>query len=84
MKIEVPHKDPLLVVHYEGWNRYFDEIIKQVSPRLAPLGTYTSRLDIPKYLLKSENAMVGVIINRINPIGIKNTVNDNIKSGENK
>jgi hypothetical protein len=67
IKIESPSKEPLLVVHYEGWNKYYDEIIKQGSSRVAPSGTYTSRLDIPKYQLKQENAMVGVIINRINP-----------------
>lgn len=65
IKIESPNKEPLLVVHYEGWNKYYDEIIKQTSPRLAPLGTYTSRLDIPKYHLKNDNSMVGVIVNRI-------------------
>jgi hypothetical protein len=65
IKIECANKDPLLVVHYEGWNKYYDEIIKQSSPRLAPLGTYSNRRDIPKYQLKSENSMVGIIINRI-------------------
>lgn len=27
MKIESANKEPLLVVHYEGWNQYFDEIV---------------------------------------------------------
>lgn len=27
IKIESPNKDPMLVVHYEGWNKYYDEII---------------------------------------------------------
>ncbi len=65
IKIECANRDSLLVVHYEGWNKYYDEIIKQNSPRIAPLGTYTSRKDIPKYMLKSDNSMVGVITNRI-------------------
>lgn len=67
IKIESPNKEPLLVVHYEGWNKYYDEIIKQNSQRIAPLGFYTNRLDIPKYQLKNDNSMVGVIINRIMP-----------------
>ena len=28
IKIECANKEPLLVVHYEGWNKYYDEIIK--------------------------------------------------------
>ncbi len=64
-KIECAGRDPLLVVHYDGWNNYYDEIIKISSPRLAPFGTYTSRKDLPKYCLKTENSMVGIIINRI-------------------
>jgi hypothetical protein len=28
---------------------------------------YSSRRDIPKYLLKNENSMVGIIVNRILP-----------------
>ena len=35
IKIESPNKDTLLVVHYQGWSKYFDEIIKITSPRLA-------------------------------------------------
>lgn len=35
------------------------------SNRLAPLGFYTNRTDIPKYKLKTENSMTGDIINRI-------------------
>jgi hypothetical protein len=65
MKIESANKEPLLVIHYEGWNKYFDEILPQNSPRVAPLGYYTSRKDIPKYALKEENSMQGIIINRV-------------------
>jgi len=28
IKIECTNKEPLLVVHYDGWNKYYDEIIK--------------------------------------------------------
>jgi len=55
MKIESANKEPLLAIHYEGWNKYFDEILPINSQRLAPHGLYTSRLDIPKYALKGEN-----------------------------
>ena len=34
-------KSKLLYVHYDGWNRYYDEFIWDHSPRLAPLGLYT-------------------------------------------
>jgi hypothetical protein len=64
-KIECAGRDTLVIVHYEGWNSYYDEVIKLNSPRLAPMGTYTNRKDIPKYQLKSENSMVGIIVNRI-------------------
>lgn len=36
-------------IHYDGWSRYYDEYITQSSERIAPLGLYTSRKDIPKY-----------------------------------
>lgn len=64
IKIENPNKETLLVAHYEGWNKYYDEIIKMSSQRVAPHGLYTSRKDIPKYMLKDNNSMVGIIVNR--------------------
>jgi hypothetical protein len=57
MKIESPNRMPLLIIHYEGWNKYYDEIVPINSPRIAPFGLYTSREDIPKYQLKSMNSM---------------------------
>jgi hypothetical protein len=65
IRIECANREPLVVVHYEGWNKYYDEIIKVNSPRLAPHRFYTSRDDLPKYALKGDNSMVGVIVNRI-------------------
>lgn len=59
MKIESPNKEPLLAVHYEGWNKYYDEFIPLNSNRIAPLGLYTNRSDIPKYQLKTVNSMQG-------------------------
>lgn len=49
IKIESPNKEPLLVVHYEGWNNYYDEVLPISTNRIAPLGLYSSRQDIPKY-----------------------------------
>jgi hypothetical protein len=42
------HKD-LLYIHYEGWNRKYDEYLYIDSHRLAPLGVFTEREDIPIY-----------------------------------
>jgi hypothetical protein len=67
IKIDSPNKEALLVVHYEGWNKYYDEIVKQSSCRIAPFGTYTGRNDIPRYVLKEDNSMIGSIVNRIMP-----------------
>lgn len=39
----------LLYIHYEGWNRCYDEYIPADSDRISPLRLYTSRTDIPKY-----------------------------------
>ena len=40
---------PLLMVHYEGWTRKYDEFIMMDSKRIAPAGLYTNRRDIPRY-----------------------------------
>ena len=84
IKIECANKEPLLVVHYEGWNKYYDEIIKQNSPRLAPRGVYSDRKDLPKYYLKNDNSMVGIIINRIQeqPKAFSTQAGTNIKKEE--
>ena len=42
-------KTPLVYVHYEGWSRVYDEYLSFDSPRLAPLGFFTERRDIPRY-----------------------------------
>jgi hypothetical protein len=42
-------KPPLILVHYEGWSRKYDEYMLMTSQKLAPSGTYTSRTDIPRY-----------------------------------
>ncbi|TNV74237.1 hypothetical protein FGO68_gene2201 [Halteria grandinella] len=67
IKVECANREPLVIVHYEGWNKYYDEIVKVGSPRLAPHGFYTSRDDLPRYCIEGDNAMVAVIVNRIIP-----------------
>lgn len=39
----------LLYIHYDGWSRCYDEYIPADAERVAPIGFYTSRTDIPKY-----------------------------------
>jgi len=73
MIIESMDKEPILAIHYEGWNRWYDEFLSINSPRLARLGFYTNRDDIPKYRMKqvvsndssNNNSMQAFIINRI-------------------
>ena len=47
--IKTANRKDLLYIHYEGWNRKYDEYIYIDSHRIAPLGLYTSRSDIPVY-----------------------------------
>jgi len=39
----------LIYLNYEGWNRKYDEYMYIDSHRIAPLGLYTNRSDIPVY-----------------------------------
>jgi hypothetical protein len=41
LKICTQNRQALLYIHYEGWNRKYDEYIFVNSDRLAPHGTYT-------------------------------------------
>lgn len=49
LKIRAKDRQPLLYLHYDGWSRKYDEYIYQDSRRLAPLGFFTTRIDIPRY-----------------------------------
>ena len=63
LKVLSESRKPLLYVHYEGWNRKYDEYIYIDSKRIAPSGTYTSRKDIPRYFMcPHSNQMYGHII----------------------
>jgi len=52
MVVESALKEPIIAIHYEGWNMWYDEFLPLSSPRLARLGFYTDRDDIPKYKMK--------------------------------
>ena len=53
LKISTLNRQALLYIHYEGWNRKYDEYIYVDSDRLAPHGCYTSRNDIPRYSMNN-------------------------------
>lgn len=40
-----------LLIHFEGWNDIYDEVINIESQRLAPYNFFSQRDDIPKYRL---------------------------------
>lgn len=46
--IEQIGRDPLLVIHKDGFSNEWDELLYRNSPRIAVLGAYTSRTDIPR------------------------------------
>lgn len=47
--VKCANRKDLLYLHYEGWNRKYDEFMYIDSHRVAPLGLYTNRRDIPVY-----------------------------------
>ena len=65
-----------IYVHYEGVDKVFDEYFSEGSDRIAPLGFYTNRNDIPRYILNSSgNSRLGLIVSSIDEM---NRVNDRI------
>ena len=48
--IEAKDQENSILVHFKGWDLKYDEIIPVSSPRLARLGFYTNRKDIPYYM----------------------------------
>ena len=48
--IESKDQENSVLVHYKGWDLKYDEVIPVSSPRLAKLGFYTKREEIPHYL----------------------------------
>ena len=57
--IKTPNHKDLLYIHYQGWNRKYDEYLYIDSHRLAPLGVYTGREDIPIYRMMGNRAPDG-------------------------
>jgi len=56
-------------VHYERWNRFYDEFISEGNERIAPAGLYTSWADIPRYENWSNNDLVGHVVDGVvNPV----------------
>ncbi|CAK70058.1 unnamed protein product (macronuclear) [Paramecium tetraurelia] len=62
-----------LFIHYDGWGKEYDEFIPLQSNRIAPLGLYTSREDIPKY--QPERRQFAEILEFINQHGELSTQN---------
>lgn len=58
LKIQTENREPLLYLHYSGWSRKYDEYMYQSSSRIAPLGFYTSRKDIPRYKMSANSPML--------------------------
>ncbi|CAD8080401.1 unnamed protein product [Paramecium sonneborni] len=56
-----------IFIHYNDWGKEYDEFIPLKSNRIAPLGLYTSREDIPKY--QPEQRQFAEIIEYINQHG---------------
>lgn len=49
LTIEQINKEPLLVIHKEGFSHEWDELLYRNSPRVAVKGSYTLRSDIQKF-----------------------------------
>ncbi|CDW88471.1 UNKNOWN [Stylonychia lemnae] len=63
LKIQTPDRPPIYFIHYEGWHKKYDEYIVSNSSRLAPLGIYTARADIPRYYqCPRTNQMYGQVL----------------------
>ena len=53
------NRKDLLYIHYDGWNRQYDEYLYIDSNRVCPLGLYTSRSDIPVYKMRNTSGSNG-------------------------
>lgn len=59
MVVKTENRVDLLYIHYENWNRKYDEFMYQDSHRLAPNGLYTGRQDIPIYRMMGNRGQDG-------------------------
>lgn len=55
LKVQAQNADPVILVHYDGWSRKYDEVLSVDSRRVAPMGLYTNRTDIPRYRMCNDN-----------------------------
>ena len=55
--IEQMGKDPLLVIHKEGFSSEWDELLYRNSPRVAVHGSYSLRNDIPRYVFEQNEPL---------------------------
>ena len=62
MVVESLNVPNIYLIHYKGWTNKQDEFIQVGSNRLAPLGRFTQRTDIPKYA-RSRNKTEKPIVN---------------------
>lgn len=64
MRITAQNRQPLLYIHYDGWSRKYDEYLYIDSSRVAPLGFYSNRTDIPRYRMcqHQPNAMYANVV----------------------
>lgn len=58
MIIESAKREPVLLVHYEGFDEKRDEVLFRNSPRLAKRSAYTGRPEIPHYRFKDATPYV--------------------------
>ena len=49
------HHSDILLIRYDGWDQIYNEYICSKSDRIAPLGFYTKRRDIPQYRMDIRN-----------------------------
>jgi hypothetical protein len=67
MILESAKREPIYLIHYEGFDDAEDEVLFKNSPRLAKPGYYTSRCDIPRY--RFDKSLAGtkqtMIINKM-------------------
>lgn len=55
MIIESEKREPVILVHYVGFEDAKDEVLFRNSPRLAKAGAYTTRKDIPTYKIQQNS-----------------------------
>lgn len=61
-----------VLVHYNRWNKIYNEVIELPSCRLAPLSCFSGRIDIPRYNLSEEdNNMRGSVISGVSRLELQ-------------